>query len=132
MHNIAIIFDNALEDVPFALVAIDNKVRVIKDFRKISFPNDILTLGYVDAIDSFRRLGYQFSVSQKRLEILSALTIGYSKGDQPKKWRFRKQDIIGEYLPSLFLSNLKKYENGEISWAEFSQELFQVKTELLR
>ncbi len=131
MHNIAIIFDNALEDVPFALVAIDNKVRVIKDFRKISFPNDILTLGYVDAIDSFRRLGYQFSVSQKRLEILSALTIGYSKGDQPKKWRFRKQDIIGEYLPSLFLSNLKKYENGEISWAEFSQELFQVKTELL-
>ncbi|MGZ3814398.1 MAG: DNA polymerase [Methanobacterium sp.] len=131
MHDIAIIFDNALEAVPFALVSINDNVRVIRDFRKIKLPDDILTLGYGDAIDSFRKLDYQFKVSQKRLEVLFALTIGYSKGDQPKKWRFRKQEIIGKYLPSSFLPSLKKHENGEISWNEFSKELFQVKTELL-
>jgi DNA polymerase-1 len=131
MRDMAIIFDNALEVVPFALISINDNVRVIRDFRKIKLPNDIITLGYRDAIDSFRRLGYKFKVSQKRLEVVFALTIGYAKGDQPKKWRFRKQDIIGKYLPGSFVSSLKKYENGEISWDKFNKELFQVKTELL-
>jgi len=131
MRNIAVIFDNALEVVPFALMSINDNVRVIRDFRKLKLPNGILTLGYGDAIDSFRNLNYQFNVSQKRLEVLSALTIEYSKGDQPKKWRFRKQEIIGKYLPGSFLASLKKYENGEISWSTFDKKLFQVKTELL-
>ncbi|PKL38001.1 MAG: hypothetical protein CVV44_12595 [Spirochaetae bacterium HGW-Spirochaetae-1] len=131
MLNIALFFNNSLEAIPFALTLINNKVRIIRDFRRLRFPDNIITLGYTDTIDSFRNLSIPFNSTQRRLEILYALTIYYSKGDQPKKWKFRKSEIIGKYIAPSVITNLKQYENSELSWSEFSKILFSQKTNLL-
>jgi hypothetical protein len=131
MRNIAIFFDNLIDSVPFALVHINGRTRVVRDFRRLEFPIGTITLGYRDCIDSFRRLKIKPIKDQIRLEIVYSLTIEYSKGDQSKKWAFKKQDIIGKNINPIFLKNIKRYDNGEIGWEDYSKELFSIKTDLL-
>ncbi len=131
MHNVALYFDNNIDQIPFVLVKQNGVSRIYRDFRKFRLLPDTITLGFGDAIDSLRRLQVKRQVDQKRIEIVFALNIGYSKGDQTKKWQFRKQDIIGSKLSKELTASIKKYDNSEIGWEEFSPVLFAAKNELL-
>ncbi len=131
MHNIVIFFDNYIDYVPFALLSINGSIKIIRNFRKLKLPSNIITLGYTNCIDSMRRLGANPVKNQKRIEILHLLSIQYSKGDQPKKWNHSKIDIIGRYLDRSVIKNLKKYEDGEIGWSEYSNEVFVIKKTLI-
>lgn len=131
MPNIAVFFDNYIDYVPFALIDINGSIKVIRNFRKLVLPSNVITLGYTNCIDSMRRLGANSISNQKRVEVLYLLSIQYSKGDQPKKWNHNKIDIIGKYLDTSVINNLKKYEDGEIGWSEYSNEVFQNKRNLI-
>lgn len=124
MHNFAIYFDNYIDYVPFALLRINGTIKVLRNFKELVLPSDVITLGYANCIDSMRRLGAKLVKNQKRVEILHLLSVQYSKGDQPKKWSQSKLDIIGRYLDKSVIKNLKKYEDGEIGWSEYSDEVF--------
>lgn len=131
MLNIAIFFDNLIDYVPFALLRVNGKTRIVKHLEKLVLPTKVLTLGYRDCIDSLRKVGAKPIQCQQRLEVLYLLSIQYSKGDQIKKWSYKKQDVIGKYLDQSIVKNLKRYDNGEIGWAEYFHELLEVKDILI-
>lgn len=131
MPNVALYFDNNIDQVSFVLAKQNNITRIHRDFRKFQLLPGTITLGFGSAIDSLCRLQAKWQIEQKRIEIVFALNIGYSKGDQPKKWQFKKQDIIGSKIPNELAANIKKYDNGEIGWEEFSPLLFAAKKELI-
>lgn len=131
MPNVAIFFDNGIDQVPFVLAEQHGVIRIHRNFKKLKLWPGTITLGYGDVIDSLRRLGAAPPVGQHRIEILYALTIGYSKGDSPKKWRFQKQDIIGKRLDQNLLGSLSQFDNAKIGWDEFSAILIDAKQVLI-
>lgn len=131
MINIAIYFDNSLEQTPFVLSRQNGIIRINLKFSKFKLIDDTVTLGYQDTIDSLRRLKSINNNRQKRIEILFGLNIGYSKGDEAKRWSFSKQDIIGDRLNKDFLKLLRNYENGKIVWKDFYNEVIKEKQNII-
>ena len=131
MSNVAIYFDNNIDQVPFVVAKSDGITKIHRNVAKFRLLPGTITLGFTDAIDSMRRLNSRQQFEQKRIEIIFALNICYSKGDQPKKWQFKKQDIIGSKLSKELTATIKKFDNGEIGWAELSTILFAEKEQLV-
>lgn len=132
MPNVAIFFDNGIDQIPFVLAEQNGVTRIHRNFSRLKLLPDTITLGYHDIIDSLRRLDAPPPNAQQRIETLYALTIGYSKGDAPKRWQFRKQDIIGNRLDQKLLSSLSQFDNAKIGWDKFSSILFEAKQTLIQ
>jgi len=131
MKNIAIYFDNNLEINPLILVRQNGVVKVIRKVSSLKLLDGTITLGYQDTIDSLRRLNSINNYKQKRIEVLFGLNIGYAKSDEPKKWKFSKQDIIANYIENSFLKKLRNYESGNILLKDFFNEVIDKKHQII-
>lgn len=131
MRDIIIYFDNSIDLLPVVIFRQNGIIRIERKFHRCRTLSGAITIGYMDAVESYRRFNTIPNFDQKRIETLFALTIGFSKGDAPKKWSFGKTEIIGRKLPKEFNSLIHKFENAKIGWGEFSHELLLVKSDLV-
>ncbi len=131
MSDVAVYFDNKLERNPFIISKQNGIIKIIHKVSSFKINDGTITLGYQDTIDSLRRLKSKNNCNQRRIELLFGLNIGFAKSDSPKIWKFTKRDIIGDKLSKNFLKLLRDYENGNIVWKSFYNEIIDEKNKII-